>query len=128
MNQLTKEKGILDIINNTTVNKVNHQVSVKYFYYNNLSKLGENHYGATKRIMTLHNKKADKPEIASDINKYILEQLTNGNYVEFDIQEARNNKHQLCWTQLRSFSHQFIHQGENDNKQLHLNQIQPQPK
>ena len=95
LNQLTKEKGILDIMNNTTMDKVNHQVSVKYLYNSNLSKLGENHYEATKRIITLHNKIADKPEMAADIDKYILEQVTKRNYVEIDIQEAWKNKHQL---------------------------------
>ena len=85
LNQLTNEKGILDIMNNTTMDKLNHQVSFKYLYNNNLSKLGEHHYGATKRILTLHKKIDDRSEIAADINKFILEQVTNRNYVEIDI-------------------------------------------
>ena len=63
LNQLTKEKGIQDIMNNTTVDTVNNVVSVQYLYNKNLPKFGENYYGATKRTSTLHNKIYDKPEI-----------------------------------------------------------------
>ena len=47
-----KEKGILDIMKNTTMDKVNNQVSIKYIHNKNLPKLGENYYGATKKIIT----------------------------------------------------------------------------
>ena len=60
--QLTKEKGIQDIMKNTTVDTFNNLVSVKYIYNKNLLKLGENYYLATKRITTLHNKMNDKPK------------------------------------------------------------------
>ena len=42
-------------MNNTTVDTVNNVVSVQYIYNQNLPKLGENYYGATKRISTLQN-------------------------------------------------------------------------
>ena len=74
LTHLTKEKGIQAILENTSVDALNHQVSVKYLY-----NLGENFYGATRRIKTLHNKISDKPEIAAEIDKYIQEQIDNGN-------------------------------------------------
>ena len=50
----TKEKGIKEILANTTVDKINNKVSVKYLYQEEkLAQLGENLYGATKRISTL---------------------------------------------------------------------------
>ena len=87
LNQLTKEKGIQD----TTVDTINNLVSVKYIYNENLLKLGENYYGATKRIATLHNKMNDKPEIAAKMDRYIREQVNNCKYVEININEARKN-------------------------------------
>ena len=82
LTQLTKEKGIQAIqaiLENTSVDALNPQVSVKYLYKENLVNLGENFYGATRRINTLHNKISDKPEIAAEIDKYIQEQIDNGN-------------------------------------------------
>ena len=63
LNQLTKEKGIQDIMKNTPMDTVNNLVSVNYIYNENLLKLGENYYIATNRIATLHNKMNYKPEI-----------------------------------------------------------------
>ena len=80
---------------NTTVDTVNILVSIQYIYNKSLLKLGENFYRATKRISTLHNKMNDKPEIAAEMDRYILEQVNNGNYVEIDVNEARENNHQL---------------------------------
>ena len=37
----------------------------------------------------------DKPEIAAEMDRYILEQVNNGNYVEIDVTKARENNHQL---------------------------------
>ena len=74
---------------NTNMDALNQQVSIQYIYKENLFDLCENYYGATKRIHTLHNKISDKPEIASEIDKYIQEQVDNGNYVEIDIEDAR---------------------------------------
>ena len=91
LNQLTKEKDIQDIMNNTTVDTVNNLVSVHYLYNKNLPKLGENYYGATKRILTLHNKIYDKPEISAEIDKYMQEQIYNGNYIEIKVKESRKN-------------------------------------
>ena len=69
---------------------LNQQVSIKYPYKENLVNLGENYYGATKKIMTLHNKIYDKPEISTEIDKYMSEQINNGNYVKIaSINEAR---------------------------------------
>ena len=42
----------------------------------------------------MHNEIADKPEIASEIDKYIQEQVDNGNYVKITIEEA-GKKNQL---------------------------------
>ena len=43
MIQATKEKGIKEILANTTVDKVNNKVSVKYLYKDGkLAQLGEN--------------------------------------------------------------------------------------
>ena len=71
---------------NTTTDSSNHMVSVQYIYKENLVDLGK------KRILTLHNKISDKPEIASEIDKYNQEQFDNGNYVKIDIEEAGKEK------------------------------------
>ena len=71
---------------NTTVDTINNQVSVKYLYKENLKELGENYYGAIKRTKTLHNKMLDKPDIATEIDKYIQEQINNGNYEKIDVE------------------------------------------
>ena len=63
---------------NTSVDTLNHQVSVKYLNKENLVNLGENYYGATERIKTLHNKIYDKPEITTELDKYMQEQIDNG--------------------------------------------------
>ena len=87
--QLTKEKGIQAIMENTPVDTVNNQVSVKYLYKENLKELGENYYRVIKRTKTLHSKISDKPEIVTKIDKYIQEQIDNGNYKKIDVEEAR---------------------------------------
>ena len=74
---------------NTFVDTFNHQVSIKYLYKENLVELGDNYYGATRRIKALHNKISDKPEIASKIDKYKQEQINNGNYIKINVEEAR---------------------------------------
>ena len=63
--QLSKEKGIQAIMENTIVAPINNQVFVKYLYKENLEELGENYYGAIKRTRALHAKMSDKPEIAT---------------------------------------------------------------
>ena len=79
---------------NTVLDPINNQVSVKYLYKENLKELGENYHGAIKRTKTLHAKMLDKPKIATEIDKYIQEQINNGNYEMINIEEARK-KHQL---------------------------------
>ena len=37
----------------------------------------------------------DKPDIAAEMDKYILEQVNNGNYMEININKSRENNHQL---------------------------------
>ena len=48
LNQLTKEKGIQDIMNSTTVDTINNVVSVQYLYNKNLPKLGENYHSGSQ--------------------------------------------------------------------------------
>ena len=38
---------------------------------------------------------ADKPEIAADMDKYIQEQVDNGNCMKIDLHEARKSNQQL---------------------------------
>ena len=38
---------------------------------------------------------SDKPDIAAEIDRYILEQVNNSDYVEINVNEARKNNHQL---------------------------------
>ena len=92
--QLTKEKGIQAIMENTVVDPINNQVSIKYLYKENLEELGENYYVAIKRTKALHAKMSDKPEFPTEIDKYIHEQINNGNYEMIEVEEARK-KHQL---------------------------------
>ena len=51
------------------MDKVNNTVSDRYLYNKEkLAKLGENYYGATKRITTLHSKISTKQEVVSKID------------------------------------------------------------
>ena len=64
MSQINKEKEIKEILSNTTLDKDNNKVSVKYLYSKEkLAKLYENFYGATKRIGLLHSKIATNLEV-----------------------------------------------------------------
>ena len=74
------------------MDKLNHKVSD--LYTKNLDKLGENFYGSTKRIHALHVKISDKPNIANEMDKYIREQVDNGNYILIDVDKSRK-KYQL---------------------------------
>ena len=82
LNLLSKEKGIKEIMENTVVDKDNNKVLVSYLYTEKLANLGENFFGTTQRIQTLHNKIYPKPEVATEMDKYIQEQVYNGNYIE----------------------------------------------
>ena len=102
---------------NTSMDTLNHQVSVKYLYKENLVNLGENYYGATRRIKTLHNKISNKPEIATEIDKYIQEQIDNGNYVKINVEEAKKtNQLHFVGYNFVVFCHQLLNQGEDDNR------------
>ena len=92
--QIIKEKGVKDIMDNTFVDLTKNKVCVKYLYKANLANLGENYLGATKRIHALHNKIYNKPEITSEMDKYIQQQVDKGNYVEINRDEHRDH-HQL---------------------------------
>ena len=52
--QITKEKNIQAIMDNTVVDPVKGKVRVNCLYKPNLPNLGENYFGATKRIHALH--------------------------------------------------------------------------
>ena len=54
LNLLSKEKGIEEIMENTVVDKDKNKVLVNYLYTEKLVDLGENFFGATQRIQTLH--------------------------------------------------------------------------
>ena len=94
LTQKIKEKGIKDIMENTFVDPILNKTCVKYLYKPNLADLGENYYGATKRIQALHNRIYNKPDIPKEIDEYIQQQIDNGNYVEINPEDFRN-LHQL---------------------------------
>ena len=88
--QKIKEKGVKDIMDNTSVDPIMNNTFVKYLCKSNLANLGENYYRATKRIHALHNKISNKPKITTEMDKYI----DNGNYVEINPEDYRKH-HQL---------------------------------
>ena len=57
-----------------------------------LANLGENLFGVTKRVTTLHNKIYLKQEIAEEMDLYIKEQVDNENYISINITEACQEK------------------------------------
>ena len=57
--------------------------------------LEEKNVGTTRRIQTLHNKIYPKPEVASEMDKYIEEQVNNANFILVDPYMARQEGHQL---------------------------------
>ena len=92
--QMIKEKGVLDILNNTTVDPIKNKSCFEYLYKPNLLNLEENYYGATKRIPALHIRISNKPEIMAEMDKYIQQQIDNGNYMEINPEDHRK-EHQL---------------------------------
>ena len=93
---MNKEKGIKEILANTTVDKINNKVSVKCFYKEDkVPILGENYYGATKRAATLPNKIYPNPEVAGEMDLNIKEQVDNENYIPIVLKEALQENHQL---------------------------------
>ena len=109
--KITKEKNIQAIMDNTVVDPVNGKVQVNCLYKPNLSSLGENYFGATKRIHALHVRIADKPEIAAEMDKYINQQI--------------NKSTPFCSLQFCCVFHQLVHQSSNDHRQLHAHQDRP---
>ena len=71
---------------------------------------------------------SDKPEIATELDKYIQEQIDNGNYEMINVEEARK-KHQLHFVGYNfcSVLHQLLNQSENDYGQLYAHQNWSQP-
>ena len=94
--QIIKDEGTKKIFANTTVDKVNSKVHVKYLYdEKKLPKLGENYFGATKSISVLHNKIVFKPEVASCMEQYLSKQEENYNYIDVNLDEACRANFQL---------------------------------
>ena len=89
--KITKEKGVQDIMANTTTNKT----SVVCLYKENLSEPRENYYEAFKRTTALHNRIFKQPEIAAEMDKYIQGQIDNGNYDGILNLEEERKFHQL---------------------------------
>ena len=88
--KITKEQNIQAIMGNTVVDPIKGKVQVNCLYKPNLPSLGENYFGATKRIHALHVRIADKPEIAAEMDKYINQQINNGNYIEINPEDHRD--------------------------------------
>ena len=88
--KITKEKNIQAIMDNTVVDPVKGKVQVNCLYKPNLLSLGENYFGATKRIRALQVRIDDKPEIVTEMDKYINQQINNGNYIESNTNDHRD--------------------------------------
>ena len=88
--KITKEKNIQAIMDNNVVDPVKGKVQLNCLYKPNLPNLGENYFGATKRIHALHVRIADKPEIAAEMDKYINQQINKGNYIEIKPEDHRD--------------------------------------
>ena len=126
--KITKEKGIQDIMANTTVNTSTNRTSISYLYKENLPELGENYHGAIKRTTALHNKISKQPEIAAEMNGYIQGQIDNGNYEEIhDLEGEEDSSAPFCGLQLHGIQHQHLHQSKNDYRQFHAHRIRTQP-
>ena len=107
-------------MDNTYVDPIKNKTCVKYLYKPNLANLGENYYGATKRIHALHNKISNKPEITAEMDKYIQQQIDNDNYMEINPEDQRKHHQlQLCCIQLCCLKYQHLYQSENDHGQFH---------
>ena len=76
-------------MNSTCMDKVNHKVSVKCLYTQELDKLSENYYGSTKRTRALHVKISNKPNVAKEVDGYIKELVDSSNYIPIDVDKAR---------------------------------------
>ena len=94
-----KQAGINSILLNTSVDKEAKKITVSYQYdEEKLKNLGENFARATARIHTLHKKLHGKPEVAREMDKYILDQTRAGNYEIVDPVLARKEGKQIHFT------------------------------
>ena len=89
-------------MDNTVVDPVKGRVQVNCLYKSNLPSLGKNYFGATKRIHALHARITDKPEIVAEMDKYINQQINNGNYSEINPEDDRDQH------QLHSIAYNFV--------------------
>ena len=87
--KITKEKNIQAIMDNTVIDPIKNKVQVNCLYKPNLPNLGENYFCATKRIYALHVRISDKPEIEAEMDKYINQQINNGNYIKINPDDHR---------------------------------------
>ena len=120
--QATKEKGIKEILDNTTVDKINNKVSVKYLYKEEkLALLGENLYAPQQDILqtrcsnwhgSIHSRTGGERKLHQDQSFQSLPQLSSTPF---------------CGLQLCCLIHQLIHQSKNDHRLLYAYRIWPQP-
>ena len=86
--KITKEKGIQDIMANTTgtpsPTRPPLSASTEKIYQN-----------SEKITIALHIRICKQPEIAAEMDKYIQGQIDNGNYVEIHYQEEERKSHHL---------------------------------
>ena len=93
---MAKEEWIKKILASDMVDRFNNKVQVKYLYdKKKLLDLGENFYGATKRVSELHNRIMSKTEVASGMDQYINEQVENKKYLE--IKHAAPTINYILW-------------------------------
>ena len=104
--QLTKENGIQAIMENTTVDPINNQGKPQ----GSGRKLLRSH----QENKNLHTKMLDKPDIATKIDKYIQEQINNGNYDKIDIKEARKEN------QLHFVGYNFVVSSTSSSTKLKM--------
>ena len=118
--KITKEKGIQDIMANTTVNTFTNKTSVVCLYRENLPELGENYYCSVYQNLQTTRNCGRNEQIYPGTNwqweLLCWDPLLRGR------EEVSSST--FCGLQLLSVQHQHLHQGENDNGYW----IRPQPK
>ena len=92
--KLNKERALKNIMDNTSVDLINNKSSVNILYKPNLADLGENLAGATARVHTLHKKIYNLPEVPAEMDKYVQQQVHQGNYVKINPEDFKD-KYQL---------------------------------
>ena len=112
----------------TLVDKDNNKVLVNYLYKENLENLGENYFGATRRTQALYTKVYPEPMVAFEMDKYIDEQVKNSNHIKIaSTQPDKKVINSILWVTILYYPPQAHHQGEDDNRQLHVYQDWHQP-